>query len=66
LTKARWLADEVERVLDREKGIRIGEEEDRDGQYFHYLAMWLFALARLGETAMQFVFSRRLAEPMTR
>ena len=49
LTEARWLVDEVERVLGREKGIRIGEEEDRDGQYFHYLAMWLFALARLGE-----------------
>jgi hypothetical protein len=29
-------------------GIRIGEAADRDGQYFHYLAMWLFALGRLG------------------
>jgi hypothetical protein len=52
---ARWLAEaehvvaEVERVLGRPRGIRIGEEPDRDGQYFHYLAMWLFALHRLGE-----------------
>ena len=29
-------------------GIRIGEAADRDGQYFHYLAMWLFALLVLG------------------
>jgi len=32
------------------RGIRIGEEPDRDGQYFHYLAMWLFALHVLGRT----------------
>jgi hypothetical protein len=36
-------------VLGRPRGIRIGQEPDRDGQYFHYLAMWLFALWRLGE-----------------
>jgi hypothetical protein len=35
-------------VLGRKRGIRIGEESDRDGQYFHYLAMWLYALAVLG------------------
>jgi hypothetical protein len=29
-------------------GIRIGEQPDRDGQYYHYLAMWLFALTSLG------------------
>ena len=28
--------------------LRIGEAPDRDGQYFHYLAMWLYALAVLG------------------
>ena len=39
---------EVDRVLGRARGIRIGEEADRDGQYFHYLAMWLYALAVLG------------------
>jgi hypothetical protein len=37
------------RVLGRPRGLRIGEAADRDGQYFHYLAMWLFALERLGD-----------------
>ena len=32
-------------VLGRPRGIRIGEAPDRDGQYFHYLAMWLYALS---------------------
>src|SRR3954465_8820068 len=51
----RWLDDaeelvaDVERVLGRERGLRIGQAPDRDGQYFPYLAMWLFALARLGD-----------------
>jgi hypothetical protein len=44
---AEWLIADVQRVLGRPLGIRIGEEPDRDGQYFHYLAMWLFALAIL-------------------
>lgn len=48
LDEAEWLVVEVERVLGRQRGIRIGEADDRDGQYFHYLAMWLFALSRLG------------------
>jgi hypothetical protein len=48
LDEAEWLVSEVERVYGRPRGIRIGEAPDRDGQYFHYLAMWLFALARLG------------------
>ena len=49
LDAAEALVAEVERVLGRVRGIRIGEAPDRDGQYFHYLAMWMFALARLGE-----------------
>jgi hypothetical protein len=49
LDEAEWVVAEVGRVLGRERGIRIGEEPDRDGQYFHYLAMWLFALAVLGD-----------------
>ena len=49
LDEAAWLVREVKRVLGRPRGIRIGEAADRDGQYFHYLAMWLFALGRLGE-----------------
>jgi hypothetical protein len=49
LEEAEWVVAEVERVLGRSKGLRIGEAPERDGQYFHYLAMWMFALARLGE-----------------
>jgi len=48
LAEAEWVVAEVERVLGRPRGIRIGEEPDRDGQYFHYLAMWIYALHRLG------------------
>ena len=48
LDQAEWLVSDVDRVLGRERGIRIGEAADRDGQYFHYLAMWIFALAVLG------------------
>ena len=48
LRECEWVVAEVERVLGRRRGIRIGEEPDRDGQYFHYLAMWIFALDRLG------------------
>ncbi len=44
LDEAFWVVSEVKRVLGRKRGIRIGEESDRDGQYFHYLAMWLYAL----------------------
>jgi hypothetical protein len=48
LDEAEWVISEVYRVLGRTRGIRIGEEPDRAGQYFHYLAMWLFALAVIG------------------
>jgi hypothetical protein len=48
LDRAEQIVAEVDRVLGRPRGIRIGEEPDRDGQYFHYLAMWLYALAVLG------------------
>jgi len=47
LDEAQWVVAEVERVLGRRRGFRIGEAADRDGQYFHYLAMWVFALSRL-------------------
>ena len=49
LDEAEELVADVDRVLGRERGLRIGQAPDRDGQYFHYLAMWLFALGRLGE-----------------
>jgi hypothetical protein len=48
LEEAVRLVAEVDRVLGRKRGIRIGEEADRDGQYFHYLAVWLYALSVLG------------------
>jgi hypothetical protein len=48
LEQAESVVGEVDRVLGRDRGIRIGEAPDRDGQYFHYLAMWLYALALLG------------------
>jgi hypothetical protein len=48
LDEAVHLVADVDRVLGRKRGIRIGEESDRDGQYFHYLAMWLYALGVLG------------------
>jgi len=48
LDQAEWVVAEVDRVLGRPRGIRIGEAPDRGGQYFHYLAMWLYALSILG------------------
>ena len=48
LDEAEQLVAEVMRVLGRKRGIRIGEEADRDGQYFHYLSMWLYGLYVLG------------------
>jgi len=48
LDEAERVVGDVDRVLGRSRGIRIGEAPDRDGQYFHYLAMWLFALSVLG------------------
>jgi hypothetical protein len=47
LDEAEWVVAEVDRLLGRARGIRIGEAPDRDGQYFHYLAMWLYALSVL-------------------
>lgn len=47
LDDAEALIGEIDRVLGRPRGIRIGEEADRGGQYFHYLGMWLHALAVL-------------------
>jgi len=48
LDEAEGVVAEVDRVLGRRRGIRIGEAPGRDGQYFHYLAMWLYALSVLG------------------
>ena len=54
LEQARALVAEVERVLGRPRGLRIGEAPDRGGQYYHYLAMWMYALSVLGPTAPDF------------
>jgi len=48
LRSAKQLVSDVYRVLGRRRGLRIGEEADRDGQYFHYLAMWIYALTCFG------------------
>ena len=54
LDDAESLVRDVDRVLGRRRGIRIGEAPDRDGQYFHYLAMWLYALSSLSEHIPQY------------
>jgi hypothetical protein len=48
LAEAERVVAAVERVLGRPIGLRIGQQPDRDGQYYHYLAMWIFALTGLG------------------
>jgi hypothetical protein len=54
LDEAVWVVAEVERVLGRPRGFRIGEAADRDGQYYHYLAMWVYALSRLGRVIRKY------------
>jgi hypothetical protein len=49
LAEAEWVALEVDRVLGRRKGIRTAERVDGRGQTFRSLALWVFALHRLGE-----------------
>ncbi len=63
LDQAESLVAEVYRVLGRPRGIRIGEAPERDGQYFHYLAMWLYALAILGRHSADY---RRLGIELVR
>lgn len=46
LDEAVRLVGDVDRVLGRPRGYRIGEAPERDGQYYHYLAMWIYALWR--------------------
>jgi hypothetical protein len=54
LDEAERVVGEVYRVLGRPRGLRIGEAADRYGQYYHYLAMWMYALAVFGEVRPQF------------
>ncbi len=48
LDLAEEVVTEVDLVLGRRPGYRIGEAPDRDGQYFHYLSVWEYALGVLG------------------
>ena len=48
LHEAQWVAQEVDRVLGRRKGIRTAERVDGQGQTFRSMALWIFALHRLG------------------
>ncbi len=54
LADAESLVGEVYRVLGRNKGLRIGEASDRDGQYYHYLTKWMFALSRLAKVKPEY------------
>ena len=49
LNEAESVIQDVKKVLGRKKGLRIGEEPDRDGQYFHYLMKWVYALNEIGK-----------------
>ena len=49
LDRAEGVVADVDRVLARSPGYRIGEAADRGGQYFHYLTVWAFALGVLGD-----------------
>jgi hypothetical protein len=49
LQQAEWVVAEVDRLLARPRGIRSDEAPDRPGQSYHQLAMWTYALGRLGE-----------------
>jgi len=54
LQQAEDVVNDVKRVLGRKKGYRIGEEPDRDGQYFHYLTKWMYALNEFGKFKPQY------------
>ncbi len=60
LAEAEWVAQEVDRVLGRRRGIRMGEKPEAGGQYFRSEALWVFALERLGRILPRFR-SRALA-----
>ena len=60
LDGAMELVAEVDRVLGRKRGIRIGEESDRDGHYFHYLAPCGFMLSVCWGATSQPIATREL------
>lgn len=54
LAEAEWVAQEVDRVLGRRKGIRTAQGVEGQGQTFRAQALWIFALSRLGEILPQY------------
>jgi len=54
IEKTENLINSVYTVLGRPKGIRIGQEPDRDGQYFHYLTKWIFALTQFSKIKQEY------------
>ena len=54
IEKSEDLVADVYKILGRTKGLRIGEEPDRDGQYFHYLTKWIYALNEFGKVKPQY------------
>jgi len=54
LAEAEWVAQEVDRVLGRRRGIRIAERPDSTGQTFRSQALWIYALHRLGQFQPQY------------
>jgi hypothetical protein len=54
LAEAEWVAQEVDRVLGRRRGIRLAERPDGTGQTFRSQALWVFALHRLGQVKPQY------------
>ncbi|MGW8267073.1 MAG: hypothetical protein ACWGSQ_11945 [Longimicrobiales bacterium] len=54
LSDAEWVAQEVDRVLGRRRGIRIAEGSDATGQTFRSQALWIYALHRLGQFQPQY------------
>lgn len=54
LAEAEWVAQEVDRVLGRRRGIRTAERVDGQGQTFRSQALWIFALHRLGDLLPQY------------
>jgi hypothetical protein len=49
LAEAEWVAQEVDRILGRRRGIRMAERADGEGQSYRSQALWIFALHRLGQ-----------------
>jgi len=54
LDEAEWIAQEVDRVLGRRRGIRIAEGPEGIGQTFRSQALWIYALYRLGRFQPQY------------